>query len=460
MRYPLSYLLIAFIVYIIVIGFIIYYCVFANVETSSLAKICKVTIPQYIYQTIESIFGIRILNIFDIFIVQHFFVIIYLCIVLGCWSIIFTYIYPWITQQHIYYMTNHITTTTTSSTTTTPTSTMIVVSIYHQYIGIFVFLCCLISWRVTNKSLPGIIVPNTIQYYNHYPYDYIMYYPMMTNRDNNNDESNNNHHHSNERQNMNTTTTTTTTKLLFNCKLPRSKYDRMKYNAYIAKYDHYCNWVHNTIGENNYQYFLLFLFIHVLMCYYGTIICSILFYNEIYIIHQYHLRSFYNPISNKEIQFTYTILFQYLMTIYLYEMIVYIVVIVMSITLTIFLLYHIYITSIGFTSNEVYKWSQVQQWYKNELQLYNQQQKQLSSTKIQIPKQEIIEHPGPKPINLYNYGILQNWKDVFDPKSIQKQKQQQKQQPPRNTSTTTITTTTTTTTTKKMRMQQELQKTK
>jgi hypothetical protein len=45
--------------------------------------------------------------------------------------------------------------------------------------------------------------------------------------------------------------------------------------------------------------------------------------------------------------------------------------------------------------------------------------------------EEIMEqHPGPKPINIYHYGIFQNWKHVLYPISIQKRRQRQRRQPP------------------------------
>ena len=52
---------------------------------------------------------------------------------------------------------------------------------------------------------------------------------------------------------------------------------------------------------------------------------------------------------------------------------------------------------------------------------------------------EIIEHPGPKPINIYHYGMIQNWKHVLYPISIHKRRRrQQQQQQPRSTTSVTI----------------------
>jgi hypothetical protein len=163
---------------------------------------------------------------------------------------------------------------------------------------------------------------------------------------------------------------------------------------------------------------------------------SILFYNDIYIIHQLHLRTFMDVRTKMELPVTAYVLFQYLVSVYMYEVAVLVVLLVMSIALFLFLGYHMYlITFTGLTSQEMYKWSQVQTWYRSEWKLYQQQQEQqkmkrkdatpANATTTNI---EMIEHPGPKPINIYNYGMLQNWKQVLFPISIHKRRRRQQQQ--------------------------------
>ncbi len=49
----------------------------------------------------------------------------------------------------------------------------------------------------------------------------------------------------------------------------RSKFCRVT-NRRVARFDHYCIWMNNAIGERNYRYFLLFLFSHVALCAYGA----------------------------------------------------------------------------------------------------------------------------------------------------------------------------------------------
>ena len=57
----------------------------------------------------------------------------------------------------------------------------------------------------------------------------------------------------------------------------RSKFCRVT-NRRVARFDHYCGWMNNAIGENNYRFFLGFLAWHVVLCAYGAgLMIAILF---------------------------------------------------------------------------------------------------------------------------------------------------------------------------------------
>jgi DHHC palmitoyltransferase len=396
------------------------------------------------------------MNAVFLFIKEQILVLTYYAISLSCWSIVFCHIYPRITQQ------SQSLATLTTATFNRSDETFVVIATYHQYIGVCVFLACMITYRMAAKSSPGIVTPTTVQYYNHYPYDEYMYFPPPTTTVMDNQETK----MTTTAKAMKTTTTTMNSGISnttpnesqpirqsstqqhplsqqYQLKVPRSKYDRIKYvNCIIPKYDHYCVWMHNTYGEENYRYFLLFLLVHVCMCWYGSTTITRLLYNEIYIIHQLHLQTFIDRNTNEIVPMTQYILFQYVFHTYIYEMTVLLILYVMFVTLFLFLAYHVYITSRGLTSHEMYKWSHVQQWYKSELQLYQKQQQQ---QELKLRRKEpnlkyddttttmtMVEHPGPKPFNLYNYGIVQNWKHVLFPISIQRrhklQVRQQEQQ--------------------------------
>jgi len=117
---------------------------------------------------------------------------------------------------------------------------------------------------------------------------------------------------------------------------------------------------------------------------------------------------------------------------------------VMSIALTLFLGYHIWLTSRGLTTNESYKWAQVKRWHQRELKRYQQAIKegkvipkedpskpvvsdgdvtctQGTGLEAQEPEDAIYD-PGPPPVNIYNRGVVENWKEVLFPLSLRKLK--------------------------------------
>ena len=448
--------------YIGVVGIVIYYGTCANPHTNRIAHVLHITIPKYIYHTLQRICPVWLLEFLQVVLVQNIFVVFYLVLTLGCWSIVFGYIYPWISLQH-----QHLSTTAVTSLISSEQSNIILITIplYHQYIGVIVFIICMMSYRIATQSSPGIIASTAvIPIYNHYPYDDYLYEaperpvvvpavvqvesavaaaaPAIVASTSSTTTSTNT-------TTTNTSSNTTNRNSSSPLKLARSKYDRMKYHHYIPKYDHYCFWMNNTFGEENYRYFLLFLFVHVLMCGYGSRIIGRLLYNDVYIIHQFHIRTFMDASTKQEIPVTTYILFQYLISVYLYEMAVLMILMVMCIALFLFLTYHVYlVTFTGLTSQEMYKWSQIQTWYRTELKLYHQQQqeqqqrmkKQHDSTNHDKSHNniEIIEHPGPKPINIYHYGMIRNWKHVLYPISIHKRRRRRRQPQPRSTTSVTI----------------------
>ena len=59
-------------------------------------------------------------------------------------------------------------------------------------------------------------------------------------------------------------------------KVARSKYCTTT-KCHVARFDHYCPWINNAVGEENYRVFLVFLFCHtVLLCYGSSCIYFIL----------------------------------------------------------------------------------------------------------------------------------------------------------------------------------------
>ena len=40
-------------------------------------------------------------------------------------------------------------------------------------------------------------------------------------------------------------------------------------NICVEKFDHHCIWINQCVGLHNYKYFIVFLFLHALVCTYG-----------------------------------------------------------------------------------------------------------------------------------------------------------------------------------------------
>jgi palmitoyltransferase len=204
---------------------------------------------------------------------------------------------------------------------------------------------------LASTSSPGIITARNISKYNHFPYDDLLFCR---------DES-----YGTTRNNI--------------PKLARSKFDRFKYHENVPRFDHYCGWVFNTIGEENYRWFLLFLLVHVFLCVYGSYCIYQLMIGEAYTL-KLHEAVFFNRITGEELPSgNVWIIVQYMVNSHTAPAAVFFLIAVMSIALSLFLAYHVYLTSKGMTTNEAYKWSDVKKWYKAEKLRY---QKALERKKI------------------------------------------------------------------------------
>uniref|UniRef100_A0A7R9WTF7 Palmitoyltransferase n=1 Tax=Craspedostauros australis TaxID=1486917 RepID=A0A7R9WTF7_9STRA len=417
-----TYLAFILMLYVVTCSFVIYFCVIADPSTSEVAFFMTQTLPRTASQRFEQMFGKRMLRHVTSFLDRSM-QLIYLAVVLGSWVVVFWYIYPWITESAR-------------------------VSNIHKYFGYIIFVSCFSSWRLACRSSPGIITASSFHRYEHYPYDNLLFVPNKK---------------------------CDTTGLP---RIARSKFDRLKYNQNVPRYDHFCGWVYNTIGEENYRWFLLFLAIHVAMCMYGTFVCGLLFWGEITEERLMEL-TFFDRATGETVRATYWIVSQYLFAKRMAESAVFIIMGVMSVALGAFFGYHFYITSKNRTTNEDGKWEDVKRWYKKQKKDYDEAVKNglvepaaaaqgdvmtaestpeisdddvtctpglgpgsssststgiagtnsslqtnvvqatTAVTKVQKAKNEqIYFDPGPLPKNLYDRGFVENWKEVLFPISL------------------------------------------
>lgn len=341
---------------------------------------------------------------------EKFLAIVYLVIVLGTWSIMFTYGYTFITRSP------HV-------------------SSNHKACGYLVFVVCMWSWNKAHTTSPGYIVERNIPRFDNYPYDDLLYVdrdcPTLGFR-----------------------------------KLARSKYDRFT-NRHVARFDHFCGWIDNSVGEENYRFFLLFLAVHVAMCIYGTYVTFYLFLGEI-VDKNLMNAIFYNSDSGKEVAADRIVIAHYMFMKHPQVTGALILLGAMAVVLGLFLAFHLYIAANGMTTNEYYKWRQVKKWHKKETAKYRaaveegmiQVQEMATMANSNSNKQEgmgelpdvdvgcvgpskngdsnrlkrdngdrdgdedenekmmgIID-PGPFPQNIYNLGMKENFRDIIFPRSL------------------------------------------
>jgi len=381
--------------YLLLSTWIVYVCFLSDPSKSPTAHYVTQTLPKSCLSFIGKILGPKAVHVIERA-ADKLLAILYLVIVLGSWSVVFTHCYSFIDRS------KHV-------------------SSLHKYSGYVVFFVCIWSWHKARTTSPGFINERNISRFDNYPYDGFLFV------------------------NENCRT-------LGIRKLPRSKYDRFT-NKHVARFDHFCGFIDNTVGEENYRFFLLFLIIHVGMCIYGTYVIASLFWGE---IQDRDLLNaiFFNGITGEEVKADTWIVGNYLFMKYFALCAVLTLLSVMALVLGLFFAFHLYISACGMTTNEFFKWRQVKKWHVKATSKYSEAQKKDTSNKNRkldnMAKENAIQRltddvdvgcvgplgggeqkhdnktepecnseddPGPFPTNIYHCGIIENFKEVIYPRS-------------------------------------------
>jgi palmitoyltransferase len=271
----------------------------ADPADSPLARFFQVTIPNSTWNRMSLVFGDKRMGVVRE-LMDRALVLVYFVVVGGSWSVVFWYLYPWLFQSPG-------------------------VSNIHGVVGVGVFLACFVSWGIANSSHPGKITAQSFKRYDHYPYDNLLFLPEKR---------------------------CETTHLI---KIPRSKFDRIKYQCIVPRYDHFCGWTYNTYGEENYRWFLLFLAQHVAMCFYGSFVVALLFRNEIREKKLLEL-TFFDRATGETVEAGFFIISQYMFARRTFECCVLVIMIVMGIALSMFLGYHVRKGSVIMSKYSVWLW--------------------------------------------------------------------------------------------------------
>lgn len=204
------------------------------------------------------------------------------------------------------------------------------------------------------------------------------------------------------------------------------------------------------VGEENYRFFLLFLAIHVGMCLYGTIITFKLFKGEV--IDKDLLNAiFFNGDTGEQIKADKYIVAHFLFMKHFPLAVVFILMAAMVFVLSLFVMFHLYIAANGMTTNEYYKWKHVKKWHRREKSRYEKALKdgthksnhegssmkaipdvdigctgptatsdsrsELDADVLDNDVNSVVTDPGPMPVNIYNLGVVENFKEILFPRS-------------------------------------------
>lgn len=227
-------------------------------------------------------------------------------------------------------------------------------------IAIVTFTTWTWSLHIVCTTSPGIITPENISKYDNYHYDDVLYTNQLC----------------------------PTKKIR---KVARSKYCRMM-NEHIPRFDHYCWWIDQSVGEENYRYFLFFLLFHPIMLSYGAWGATNFFIEKLE-MHQ----------AREEIDMTYWAMLKHVTQEYPALSIVHFFMIFGALCLSAFFGFHIMLTCRNMTTNEYYKWKVIKKIHTDAQKEYQQAVKDGRAE---------TTHSGKGFTNSSSFGLLKLYENI------------------------------------------------
>jgi len=237
------------------------------------------------------------------------------------------------------------------------------VGFFHKYIAFAVFTMCLWVWWKACSTDPGIITARNVD-------DVCEVYPF-------------------DEQIFPVARKCTSCDVV---KPARSKHCGLC-NVCVAKFDHHCIWINNCVGVGNHKWFLLFLFWHLVLCFYGTGLGMAISF-EIIMKKDLLQAVFVDPVTREKYKATYLIIAQYMLATEGMLVFVAVLCLIMGLVLGGFFLWHLNLVRTGTTTNELSKWSYLKWCLKQE-----------EDGKEQIKRLR----------NIYSDGCWKNYREVFVP---------------------------------------------
>ena len=202
---------------------------------------------------------------------------------------------------------------------------------YHGYFAFFLLLLCHMSFITACKESPGVITRQNIDCFMHHEYDGILFLEN---------------------------------KICSTCRLIKPA--RSKHCSYcnvcVPRFDHHCVWLNQCVGELNYRYFLRFLLMHSIFFGYGTALVAGIMLSDAFERDIFHA-IFITP-DGEELPATNMLILGYILRTETPLFMLFIFAIAFWFAISCFLLYHIYLVSIGQTTNETFKWKDVRSAFR------------------------------------------------------------------------------------------------
>lgn len=170
----------------------------------------------------------------------------------------------------------------------------------------------------------------------------------------------------------------------------RSKYCRVTQRR-VAKFDHYCGWMGNSIGENNLRYFITFLAVHVVLTSYGSWLCASAISGEIgrrglwaAEFEPTHRTNGSLRLANDWSLLTKFVIYHFSPAVTLALFLG-----ILVVMLGAFLGYHLWLIHMGMTTNESFKWSDYERFLRRTAKAEEQ-------AALDNPFTELVKNVGPE----------------------------------------------------------------
>jgi DHHC palmitoyltransferase len=147
--------------------------------------------------------------------------------------------------------------------------------------------------------------------------------------------------------------------LLFPAQLPRSKHCSIC-NHCVPTFDHHCIWLNQCVGELNYRHFLTFLITHAAFFAYAVFVITSVILGQVKDENLFDV-VFKDTTTGIEYNADFWTVTQYIVVRNLYLSMLNIFAAIMDIVLLGFVCYHLYLVSVGQTTNESFKWASMKQ---------------------------------------------------------------------------------------------------